>query len=328
VNGHPLEQYCQSRADRLVKLPNDLPSQVQAIRADELDILLISTIVNDITADSTLLALHRLGRIQATYFVNPATTGMRNIDYYISGNLMEPVQKAQEHYREKLITLDGTGFCFSFGIEPDIATVKPERRSIGVTDESVVFVSGASPVKIIPELRETWAKILVAVPNSVLVLYPSHSDQYLHRNMSAVFAKYGIEKNRLIILKIKGRSNVKECLKLCDVYLHSYPYTGAASIVEALEIGLPTVVREGDALRNKIGAAFMRELQLPDLIANSEESYVQLAIALGTNPELREEKRNQIKQKMQSNPRFMDSCAYSAQMGSLFQELFKQHLNS
>jgi predicted O-linked N-acetylglucosamine transferase (SPINDLY family) len=146
--------------------------------------------------------------------------------------------------------------------------------------------------------------------------------------MSAIFAKYGIEKNRLVILKIKGRSNVKECLKLCDVYLHSYPYSGAASIVEALEVGLPTVVMDGNTLRARVGAAFLQELQIPDLIANTEESYMQLAIALGTNPELRKQKSNQIKQKMQCNPRFMDSRSYSAQIGALFQALCKQQLNS
>jgi predicted O-linked N-acetylglucosamine transferase (SPINDLY family) len=306
----------------------DLHNQVQTIRADELDIMLIGIAVTDSTKNSTLLALHRLARIQATYFVSPVTTGMRNVDYYISGNLIEPEQDAQEHYREKLLVLDGPGFCFNLAVEPEAPTVKPDRRNIGVmSDESTVFISGASPYKIIPELRETWAKILAAVPNSVLVLYPSYSTQDLHSKISATFAKYGIEKNRLIILKIKGRSNVKECLQLADVYLHSYPYAGAASMIEALEVGLPSVVMDGNTLRSKTGAAFLRELQIPDLIANNEESYIKLAIALGTNPELRKQKCHQIQQKMHSNPRFMDSRAYSAQIGALFQELCKQQLN-
>jgi predicted O-linked N-acetylglucosamine transferase (SPINDLY family) len=116
-------------------------------------------------------------------------------------------------------------------------------------------------------------------------------------------------------------------LKLSDVYLHSYPYAGAASIVEALEVDLPTVVMEGNALRSRTGSALLRDLQIPDLIAKDEESYIQLAIALGTNPQLRKQKSNQIKQKMQSNPRFMDSSAYSKQIGALLQELCQQQLN-
>ncbi len=326
VNGHPLEQYCRSRADQLVQLPEDLGSQVKDIRADHLDILLICSGVSDAIEEVGLLALHRLAPIQATNFTSPATTGMRNVDYYISSNMMEPVHGAQEHYREQLITLDGAGFCFTFATEPDAPTVKPNRRNIGVVDESIVFVSGASPFKLIPELRETWAKIIAAVPNAVLVLYPSHSDQYLHSKISASFAKYGIEKDRLIILKIKGRSNVKECLKLCDVYLHTYPYSGVVGTLEALEAGLPIVAMDGNTLRSRSGEALLRDLQMPDLIANHEESYVQLAIALGTNPELRQQKSNEIKEKMQHKPKFIDSRYYSTQMSALFQELFEQHL--
>jgi predicted O-linked N-acetylglucosamine transferase (SPINDLY family) len=43
TSGHQLEQYCQSRADKLVALPKDFASQVQTIRADDLDILFFGT---------------------------------------------------------------------------------------------------------------------------------------------------------------------------------------------------------------------------------------------------------------------------------------------
>jgi len=69
----------------------------------------------------------------------------------------------------------------------------------------------------------------------------------------------------------------------------------------------------------------LQALNVPDLAVDSEEFYIQLAIALGTNPELRKQKSDQIKQKMQANPRFLDSRSYSAQMGALFQELFRKH---
>lgn len=118
LNGNSLEHYCQSRADKLVQLPGDLSSQVQTIRADDLDIVLIGTNVSAITNTITLLAMHRLARVQVTCFSSPVTTGIRNIDYYISGKLTEPVQDAQNHYCEQLITIDGTGYCFNYGQQP------------------------------------------------------------------------------------------------------------------------------------------------------------------------------------------------------------------
>ncbi|MEG4166984.1 MULTISPECIES: glycosyltransferase [unclassified Microcoleus] len=330
LDGNKLEKYCQSRADRLVKLSNDLPTQVQTIRADDLDILLIATNITAVTHPISLLALHRLARVQTTCFNSPITTGMRHIDYYIAGKLMEPAPEGQEHYREQLATIDGPGCCFSYTLEPYTPNVNFTRNSIGISEESVVFISSANLYKLVPELRETWAKIMAAVPNSVLFLMPfgpSWTNHYpggaFVNNMKAVFAKYGIESNRLRVLKsFPNRADVKEVLKLGDVYLDSYPYAGTTSLVDPLEVGLPTVVRDGDTLRSRMGAAVVRSLSMPDLIANSEASYIQLAVTLGTNPELRQRYRQEIQQKMQANPACFDSVAYSGAIGKLFQELF------
>lgn len=330
LDGNKLEQYCQSRADRLVKLSNDLASQVQQIRADDLDILLIATNITAVTHPISLLALHRLARVQTTCFNSPITTGMRHIDYYIAGKLMEPTPNGQEHYREQLATIDGPGCCFSYTLEPYTPSIKVTRNSIGVSEESVVFISSANLYKLVPELRETWAKIMAAVPNSVLFLMPfgpSWTNHYpggaFVNNMKAVFAKYGVDSKRLRVLKsFPNRADVKEVLKLADVYLDSYPYAGTTSLVDPLEVGLPTVVRDGDTLRSRMGAAVVRSLSMPDLITNSEASYIQLAVTLGTNPQLRQRYRQEIQQKMQANPACFDSVAYSGAIAQLFQQLF------
>ncbi len=330
LDGNKLEQYCQSRADRLVKLSNDLSSQVQQIRADDLDILLIATNITAVTHPISLLALHRLARVQTTCFNSPITTGMRHIDYYIAGKLMEPTPNGQEHYSEQLATIDGPGCCFSYTLEPYTPNIKLTRNSIGISEESVVFISSANLYKLVPELRETWAKIMAAVPNSVLFLMPfgpSWTNHYpgeaFVNNMKAVFAKYGVDSKRLRVLKsFPNRADVKEVLKLADVYLDSYPYAGTTSLVDPLEVGLPTVVRDGDTLRSRMGAAVIRSLSMPDLITNSEASYIQLAVTLGTNPQLRQRYRQEIQQKMQANPACFDSVAYSGAIAQLFQQLF------
>lgn len=335
LNGNPLEQYCQSRADRLVNLPNELPSQVQTIRADDLDILLIGTNISAVTHPITLLALHRLARVQTTCFNSPITTGMRNIDYYIAGKLMEPTAEAQDHYCEQLVTLDGPGVCFSYSLEPYTCSLQPDRKSLGIPEEAVVFISSANLYKLLPELRETWAKILAAVPNSMLLLMPfgpSWTNYYpgaaFANNMHAILAKYAVDSRRLRIFKaLPNRADVKAVLKLGDIYLDSYPYAGTTSLVDPLEVGLPAVVWEGNTLRSKMGAAVMRSLDINDLIVNNESAYIQVAVTLATNPGWRQQKRQEIQHKMQQNPAFLDSRAYSLAMGSLFQKLFKKWQN-
>ncbi len=334
--GHPLEQYCQSCANSFKLLPKDLAEQVNTIRADDLDILFIATNVTVVTNQICLLSTHRLARIQVTSGGSVVTTGMQHIDYYISGTLTDPSAIAQQHYREKLVKLEGTAHCFSYGTEQGKETVKVERESLGIADDAIIFISGANYFKIIPELIKTWAKIITGVPNSVLVLLPfgpNWSNAYPKKaflnHLHLMFSRHGVEAERLMVLDpqpVPDRQDVKEYFKIADVYLDSYPFAGTTSLVEPLQVNLPVIARQGTCFRSAMGAAMIQALDVPDLVAHSEESYIQLAIALGIDPELRQQKSAQIKEKMQGNPSFMDSRSYSAKIGSLFQELFSNYL--
>ncbi|MEH1924684.1 glycosyltransferase [Nostoc sp.] len=334
--GHQLEQYCQSCANSFKLLPQDLAGQVNTIRNDDLDILFIATNVTAVTNQICFLSMHRLARIQVTSGGSVVTTGMRHIDYYISGTLTDPSATAEEQYREKLVKLEGTAHCFSYGNEQENVNIKVDRESLGISEEAVIFVSGANFFKIIPELINTWAKIISGVPNSVLVLLPfgpNWSNNYPKKDfvnhLIKVFSTHGIPAEQLIVLDpqpVPNREEVKEYFKIADVYLDSYPFAGTTSLVEPLQVNLPVIARRGSSFRSAMGAAMVQVLDIPNLVADSEESYIQLAIALGNNPKLRQEKSDQIKEKMQGNPSFLDSRSYSAKIGSLFQELLSKHL--
>ncbi|MBL1198511.1 MAG: methyltransferase domain-containing protein [Nostoc sp. GBBB01] len=334
--GHPLEQYCQSCANSFKLLPQDLAEQANTIRADDLDILFIATNVTAVTNQICLLSMHRLARIQVTSGGSVVTTGMQHIDYYISGTHTDPSATAQQQYREKLVKLEGTAHCFSYSNEQEKVTVKVERESLDISEDTIIFISGANFFKIVPELIETWTKIISGVPNSVLVLLPfgpNWSNNYPKKafvnHLIKVFSKYGIPADQLIVLDpqpVPNREEVKEYLKIADVYLDSYPFAGTTSLVEPLQVNLPVIARQGTTFRSAMGAAMVQTLDIPGLVADSEESYIELAIALGINPELRQQKSAQIKEKMQGNPSFLDSRSYSAKIGSLFQELSNNYL--
>ena len=333
--GHPLEEYCRSCANSFKPLPQNLSEQVNIIRADDLDILFIATNVTAVTNQICLLASHRLARIQVTSGGSVVTTGMRHMDYYISGTLTDPSPTAPEHYREKLVKLEGTAHCFSYGCEEEKATAEVDRKNLGISEEAVIFISGANFFKIVPELIHTWAKIIAELPNSVLVLLPfglnwsnSYPKKAFENNLNKVFSQYGISTERLMILDpqpVPNREDVKEYFKIADIYLDSYPFSGTTSLIEPLQVNLPVISRQGHTFRSAMGAAMVRSLDLPDLVADSEETYIQLAVKLATNPELRKQKSDRIFQKMQQNPSFLDSRSYSAQMGALFQQLFQQY---
>ncbi|RAQ40211.1 methyltransferase type 11 [Arthrospira sp. O9.13F] len=333
----PLEQYCKLCANSFKQLPNKLEEQVQVIRSDDLDILWVGTNVTAYVNQIFLLSLHRMARIQMTSVASVVTTGIRNIDYYISGELTDHLETAQEHYKEKLIKLEGTAHCFSYGPELPQVRTTVDRQSLGIGSDRVIFISGANFFKIIPDLIETWAKIIAGVPNSVLVLMPfgpnwsnTYPKKSFIKQLNHYFTQHGIQTERLVVLDpnpTPNRDDVKEYFKIADIYLDSYPFSGTTSLMEPLQVGLPIVSRRGSSFRSSMGVAILQSLNIPDLVTlTSEKSYIDLAVALGTNSELRQQISNQIQKKMQAHPRFLDTRAYSLQMGLVFKQLFQNHL--
>ncbi|MGK7920323.1 MAG: methyltransferase type 11, partial [Trichodesmium sp.] len=254
----------------------------------------------------------------------------------ISGQLTDPQETSTEHYQEKLVKLEGTAHCFSYGFELQQVTTRVDRELLDIPEEVVVFISGANCYKTIPELIDSWVKIIAAVPNSILLLLPfgpnwtsNYPKAAYIKHLKASFLKQGVAIDRLIVLDPKpvpNREDVKEYLKIADIYLDSYPFSGTTSLIEPLQVGLPVVAKQGNCFRGAMGAAILQSLGVSNLVADSEDSYIQLAISLGTNSELRKEMGNQIRQKMSAKPSFLDSQAYSQKIGGLFQKLLQNYL--
>jgi predicted O-linked N-acetylglucosamine transferase (SPINDLY family) len=332
---HPLEHYCRSSANYFTSIPQDLSQQVETIRADDLDLLFVATNVTAVTNQIGLLATHRLARIQLTSGGSVVTTGIKNMDYFLSGTFTDPSSLAQEQYREKLLQIAGAAHCFSYGDDETQANFEIDREILDISKDAVIFTSGANFFKITAELIHSWAKIIAEVPNSVLMLLPfgpNWSRNYpkgsLKKRLDRVFNQYGISLDRLIVLDprpIPNRADIKEYCKCADVYLDSYPFAGTTSLIEPLQVNLPVIARKGNSFRSAMGAAMIQSLDIPGLVADSEESYIQLAIELGNNPELRQQKRNEIELKMRNNPSFLDSRGYSAKIGDMFRKLFDDY---
>ncbi|HEY9808704.1 MAG TPA: methyltransferase domain-containing protein [Halomicronema sp.] len=331
--GHTIEQYCQSCANTFKILPHNLGEAYSFIRNDDLDILYIATNITIVANPISILAAQRLARIQITSVASVVTTGMPHIDYFISGELTDPSPNAQEHYRETLLKVTGSAQCFSYGDKPDTVTFEVNRDQLAISQESIVFISGANFFKIIPELIETWAKIIHAVPQSILVLLPfgphwaaDYPKQAFIHHLHSKFAKYDVSPDRLMVLDpqpIPNRKDIKQFMKIADIYLDSFPFAGSTSLIEPLEVGLPMICQKGTYFRSAMGGAILEELGISELVTNSEDAYIELAVSLANNPNLRKQKKSEILQKMAEDSPFLNSRSYALKL----EELFKKNLN-
>jgi predicted O-linked N-acetylglucosamine transferase (SPINDLY family) len=331
-SNHPLERYCAQHADRFVALPGQLGQRVQTIRAADLDLIFLGTNTTAVTNDITLLALHRLARVQIAGVCSCTTTGMRNIDYYLSGRLSEPPD-AQSHYTEKLQMVDGPAHCYDFtGEAPSAPTQTLTRQGLGIPDDAIVFVSGANFYKILPELDDIWMRVLSAVPGSRLVLYPFNpnwNDAYpvgpFMERLSAAASRHDIDLCRLIVFSpAPNKADILERLRLGDVYLDSFPFSGATSLLDPFAAGLPTVVKDGTSFRTLVAPALIRTLALDELIALDDDAYVALAVKLAGDAALRNDISGRIRARMGNVPKFLDSKWYGQQAGAAFEQMWKE----
>jgi len=331
---HPLERYCASRADRLVVLhPTDLSAQMQRIRDDRLDLLLISTNMTTHTIASTLLGSVRLARIQVASVSSPVTTGARHTDVLLSAQWNEPEPDAQSHYTELLERLPGSINYYAYHHDHDPLTIDINREKLGISSGALVFFSGANFFKIVPELSESWAQILAAVPDSILLLMPFNPNWGSNYQRLPFFARVrqqlsarGVSPDRLkVIDTVPTRADVHRVISLADVYLDAYPFAGACSMLDSILVGVPAVVRRGAVGRSNHGAALLRMTGLQELSCDTESEYVAKSIALAQDTEARARIRAHLLELAKAEvPVYYDTALFSSRVGDALGRLYEQ----
>ncbi|MEH1912103.1 glycosyltransferase [Nostoc sp.] len=329
-----IENFVRNICDKYIQLPDSLPIQIQIIREQDLDILLISENITANITNLTLLSFYRLARIQITLPSSPVTTGITNIDYYLS-NQLEIHQNCTEEYSEEFANIQGVG-CYWLPASEN--SVSLTRKSLGIAPNTTVFVNISPFDHLVPELWENWGTILAQVPNSVLVLSPftesdnlstntfEYSGNLLKKKIIFAWSKYGIKPTKLIIVFKQGYDHVQQLLSLGDIYLDALNISSSLSIIRALKVGLITISITGKTIRSQGGESILKEIEMTELIANTKSDYIQLAIELGLNNNLRLEKRIKILEKISKNHSFLDGKDYGQKMQNLLQSIWKNHV--
>jgi predicted O-linked N-acetylglucosamine transferase (SPINDLY family) len=108
-----------------------------------------------------------------------------------------------------------------------------------------------------------------------------------------------------------------------DIALDPFPYNGTTTSCEALWMGVPVVTLRGDRHAGRVGASLLSQIGLTDLIADSVEEYVEIAVALAGNTGRLSDLRRVLRQRMAASP-LCDGPAFARKLESAFRTMWQR----
>ncbi|MEQ1827230.1 MAG: tetratricopeptide repeat protein [Pirellula sp.] len=256
------------------------------------------------------LACLRLAPIQCNGVGHPVTSGCETMDYYLSSDLMEPIDSAA-HYSEELVKLTNLGIHYSPASHP---TTNLTREAFGVGAQAMVYCCCQTLYKYLPCYDSVFPRIAQQVPNAVFLFIKHRSDhvtQTFAKRLDLVFRNHGIDwKNHCVILPRLSSADFNGLLAHSQVFLDPLDWNGMNTVMEAIHFGIPVVTLPGKYMRGRHAQAILRMIDVSETIALSEEHYVQLACQLGTDSTWRQ--RIQEKILAQKNRAYADMSAIAS----------------
>ncbi|QQP88841.1 tetratricopeptide repeat protein [Skermanella sp. TT6] len=279
--GDALRDALVRAADATVELPLDLGAARDAIAARRLDVLYYADI--GMSALTYFLAFARLAPLQCLTWGHPDTTGIRNLDRFLSCAAMEP-DGAERHYSERLVRLPGTTLHYARPRLP--ARLKP-RSAFGLPDDAHLYVCPQSLFKIHPDFDRALVDLLRRDPKGLVVLLSGRDrnlDALLRRRLAAAGADVAARFRFLRQMPLPDFLSLVAC---SDVMLDPLHYSGGNTSLEAFALGTPIVTWPGAFMRGRHTHGFYRLMGLDDCVARDHAHYVDLALDLASQPDRR-----------------------------------------
>lgn len=283
-----ISQFIKQHADYTESLPLDLNLARQRLAHQQLDILCYPDIGMD--NFTYFLAFARLAPVQCTTWGHPVTTGIRNIDYYISSHYLE-TEESEDHYSETLVQLNS---LLTFYYRPTFPTSQRDRSYFGLSDQHHLYLCPQSLFKLHPEFDPILAEILTQDSQGQLVLVEGldkHWSLLLKKRFSKTIPTV---LERIQFLPRQSFDDYLNLMTLAEVMLDPFHFGGGSTTYEALSIGIPIVTWPSSLLRGRFAYGCYKRMGVMDCVAETPQRYVEIALHLGTDPAYRDQIKHKI----------------------------------
>jgi predicted O-linked N-acetylglucosamine transferase (SPINDLY family) len=276
-------------ADAVLRTSKFLPRAREQIAEQEFDILLYAEIGMD--ALNYFLAFARLAPVQCVTWGHPVTSGIPEIDYFISSRDLEP-DDAQTHYSEQLVRLSAPPTYF-YPL-PSCAS-RNSRTDFGLDPQARWYLCNQSVFKIHPDFDTLLGRILAHDPRGHLILI-SPKEPAWRDSLLARFRRTMPEaSDRVRFIPRLSTDELVRLIELADVVLDTTHFSGGLTTIEALSVGQPVVTLPGVFMRGRVTTAYYRQIGVSEMLAQDADDYVRLALRVADDGRWRNEVRQEIR---------------------------------
>lgn len=320
--------YRSARSEDVAAAARALP-QVQHLHASDSDARALARTLAMFEIDIAIdLCGHGVGHVlgalsyrpaplQMTWLDYVATTGVAAVDYRIADAVTDPDDPDWPVLNsESVLRLPFAQWCWlPHETEP---TAQPARAA-------PVFGIINVASKISNALLARAAALLEALPEARLRLIGIAGEGARHRVLDALPASLHA---RVELLGRVGEAEFQQLLAGVDIALDPLVFSGATSTLDCLWAGVPVITEPGVLAHARSSASILHTLELDEWIAADAEEFVQIGIALASNP-LRQAAswRKALRERVRQSS-LCDGRHIVAALEALYRQAWQQHLQT
>ena len=273
--------------------PFNWRTAAEKIYQDNLHILI--DLAGHTAANGLPIFSYKPAPVQCSWLGYFATTGINEMDFLLGDPYVTP-EEEEHHFSEKIWRLPETYLCFTEpAYEIDVGPLPALENGY------ITFGCFNNLTKITDEVILNWVSILRQMNTAKLFLKCKQFDSLdLRQQTIERFSIYDIQPDRLIMEGSSPRHEYLTRYNEVDMLLDPFPYPGGTTSVEALWMGVPSIVMAGDRFLSHLGESIAHNADQSTWIANDKEEYVFKAIEFSKDINslvfLRENLRNQVMQ--------------------------------
>jgi predicted O-linked N-acetylglucosamine transferase (SPINDLY family) len=250
--------------------PENLNEVIQKITNEDIDILFMPDI--GMSIESQILATFKLAEVSIMGWLHPITSGSKNINYFLSGELMETPESSNE-YTEKLIKLPGIGL--KINPETYISTTIKKIQNKQINEDLKVGCL-QTPFKYHPQYDYVLVDIAKKIPKAsfIFIRYQDDLDKKLMQRLTSLFEKNGLDSSVIKSQDRLQKEKYKIFLNTLDIALDSLGWSGGNTTLDCLGAGVPIFTLKNNLMRSNHTAGIYELIGIKHLISTTPEELI------------------------------------------------------